>query len=503
LQQGQGVSMTVAAAALNLYLLFLFLLGLTPPNQAGYSAPVLPPADAPIMDPIPLLELPPTPTMAEGKLHVRLLAGRMLNRRRWVSWPLLTLFFALVWVQSNGQPWLLFSFAGHRIVLFGSALAWQELPLLAGLMIAGACLLLVMAAVWGRIWCGFACPQSIWTWLFIRIEDWTEGSAHRRARAASQPLRGARLLRALCKHSLWLALAAATAITFTGYFVPIRELLTQLWQLQASPGVWGWLLTMTALTYLNAGLVREKICLHACPYARIQAVMIDRHTRTVAYDARRGEPRASWRTSDPTSGACVDCQLCVQVCPTGIDIRHGLQAACIDCGACIDACDSVMTHLQRPTGLIRFASAAALDGSREPHWRPRLLGYSTVLASTVAAVIWGFSAIDELQVDVRRDRSALFSQPNPHTVCNVYSVQVESFSASPTPVQVSLAEAGRFQLRGPASIDPVGSDGLWIPYRICTRDLHHARMEITFVFTTATARTTKTTTFLQSRPQPG
>jgi cytochrome c oxidase accessory protein FixG len=353
-----------------------------------------------------------------------------------------------------------------------------------------------MAVLWGRIWCGFACPQSIWPWLFIRNEAWTEGSAHRRARAAGHPLRGGRLLRALCKHSLWLALAAATAITFTGYFVPVRTLLAQLWHLQAGADIWGWLLTMTALTYLNAGLVREKICLHACPYARIQAVMYDRHTRSVSYDAGRGEPRASWRTSDSSSGACVDCKLCVQVCPTGIDIRHGLQAACIDCGACIDACDGVMTRLQRPTGLIRFASAAALAGDREQRWRPRLLGYGAVLASTLAAVVWGFSGIDELQVDVRRDRSALFSQPNPRTVCNVYSVQVEGFSAGAERVQVRLEGAGSLRLRGPASLDLRGNDALWTPYRVCTEAPRAAIMEITFVFTTPTARVTRTTTFL-------
>lgn len=215
-----------------------------------------------------------TPSFAEdGKIHVRLTKGRFQNLRRLTSWPLMALFFGLVWIQIDGQPWLLFSFAQHQIVLFGNALSWHDLPLLAGLLIASACLLFFMAVAWGRVWCGFACPQSIWTWLFIRIEDFTEGQASKRARAEGQPLRGERLLRRIAKHMLWIGLATLTALTFTGYFIPIREIVSDAVQLQLSPAISGWLAIMAGLTYANAGLVREKICLHACPYSRFQSVM--------------------------------------------------------------------------------------------------------------------------------------------------------------------------------------------------------------------------------------
>jgi polyferredoxin len=184
------------------------------------------------MEKIPVVQDYTPPYARDGKFHVRLTEGRFQTLRRLSSWPMIALFFGLVWVQVDGQPWLLFSFAQRQIILFGHALSWHDLPLLAGLMIAGACLLFFMAVAWGRVWCGFACPQSIWTWLFIRIEDFTEGRASERARADGKPLGGARLLRRIAKHLLWIGLSLLTALTFTGYFIPMRELVSDAVQLQ-------------------------------------------------------------------------------------------------------------------------------------------------------------------------------------------------------------------------------------------------------------------------------
>nr|WP_067294402.1 cytochrome c oxidase accessory protein CcoG [Marinobacterium profundum] len=448
------------------------------------------------MEQIPVVQDYTPPFARDGKFHVRLTEGRFQNWRRLSTWPLIALFFGLAWVQVNGQPWLLFSFEQHRIILFGKALSWHDLPLLAGLMIAGASLLFFLAVAWGRVWCGFACPQSIWTWLFIRIEQFTEGRASKRARQEDQPLGATRLLRRITKHLLWILLACATATTFTGYFVPIREILAAAMGWEMSPALWGWLLIMAALTYANAGLVREKICLHACPYSRFQGVMFDRHTRSVSYDAGRGEPRANLRNTGADSGDCVDCGLCVQVCPTGIDIRDGLQAACIDCAACIDACDEVMDKIKRPRGLVRFASEAQLAGQPSPLKRPLLACYGVVLLGSIGAVAWGFTTTTDLLVEIRRDRDTLFTQQDEHTICNSYRIKLEGFAKDQSLIALSLQGPGDFELFGPASIDLIESNSTWLPYRVCGRDIERSRTLVQFSFEGQGIHRTQLTTFL-------
>ncbi|MCK7595831.1 cytochrome c oxidase accessory protein CcoG [Microbulbifer sp. CAU 1566] len=441
--------------------------------------------------------LPHSPTSGrDGKFHVRLTEGRFQNLRRLVSWPLLALYFGLVWVQFDGQPWFLFSFEQHKIILFGQALSWRDLSLLAGLLIASAALLFFLAVAWGRIWCGFACPQSIWTWLFIRIEDFTEGRADKRTRQAAAPLTFHTLIRRLIKHLLWILLALATAITFTGYFVPVREILSAAIQLELSATVSGWILIMAGITYLNAGLVREQICLHACPYSRFQGVMFDDHTRTVSYDARRGEPRANRRKGSGNSGDCVDCGLCVQVCPAGIDIRDGLQAACIDCAACIDACDRVMSKLERPAGLIRFTSEAQLQGEKTHFFRPRLAGYAAVMLVAFSAVLYGFTQTTQLLVEIRRDRGAMFRQVNAQTVCNVYQIKVEGYSETQRFVDVSITGEGEFSLFGQRTIDLSEENAYWLPYRVCARDLALSKAELIFHFKGEALSASRQTTFL-------
>lgn len=452
-----------------------------------------------MMEKIPVVQQHTPAFVKDGKFHVRLVEGRFQNLRRLTTWPLIALFFGLVWIQVDGAPWLLFSFEQRRILLFGTALSWHDLPLLAGLMIAGSCLLFFMAVAWGRVWCGFACPQSIWTWLFIRIEDMTEGRANRRAKQDKNGLTGTLLLRRTAKHLLWGLLSLATAITFTGYFIPVRDIMDALLTLQLSPALWGWLLIMAGLTYANAGLVREKICLHACPYSRFQGVMFDSDTRTVSYDTKRGEPRAHKRQKNGSSGDCVDCGLCVQVCPTGIDIRNGLQAACIDCGACIDACNEVMDKLSKPRGLIRFASETELTGEKPRFVRPRLLGYGTAIVCATAAVLYGFTATTSLLVEIRRDRNALFIQLDEDTFCNTYSIKVESFADSERLIEVSVTGDRHYELFGPAQLDMQETGSTWLPYRVCASDIDSPRSELTFNFNGRAAAASKKTTFL-ARP---
>ncbi|MBB1485548.1 4Fe-4S dicluster domain-containing protein [Oceanospirillum sediminis] len=474
----------------------------------------------------------------EDKFYVRLIEGRFQNLRRLVSWPLLAMFFSLVWIQVDGQPLLFFSFAERTIYLFGLTLSWHDLPIMAGLMIAGACLLFFMAVGWGRVWCGFACPQSIWTWLFIRIEDWAEGKASQRAKNDKLPLTGVRLARRVLKHVLWIATALYTTLTFSGYFVPIQQLIVDLATWEAPLYTVGWVICMAALTYLNAGLVREKICLHACPYSRFQSVMFDKNTQTVTYDVARGEPRRMSRKqraamadrTDSVAGAdnlamaavahtvhdvqtreaaksrgdCVDCGICVQVCPVGIDIRDGLQAECIDCGACIDACDGVMEKIGLSKGLIRFASEAELAGNSDGRngwravFRPKLAGYATVMSCAVVAVMLGFMNTIDLLVEVRRDRLELFTRIDDQTVCNNYHLKVESFNQGIDAVTVSVDGLSGVKLHGQKEIDIKENNAAWRSYRVCTSQASVPRTEIQFVFSTPDAEVRKKTTFLTS-----
>jgi len=443
-----------------------------------------------------------------GKFYVRLTSGFYQNLRRYISWPLIALFFTAVWLPWGNHPLLLFSFTERRIFLGPLQLSWYDLPLLAGLLISAATLLFFTAVAFGRVWCGFACPQSIWSWIFIRIEDWTEGDARQRRRQENNDGRDMNFwLRRVSKHVLWLLVALATAVTFTGYFVPAQDLVATLAELNIASAAWVWVLTMAGLTYLNAGLVREKICQHACPYSRFQSVMFDADTRSVSYDRKRGEPRSvhvKKSGGNSSGGDCVDCTLCVQVCPAGIDIRNGLQLACIDCGACIDACDKVMNKTGKATGLIRFASENQLSGRASPILRPKLLSYFAVVMVSASAVAWGFSQSSGLLVEVARQRGQLYTERPDNTVCNDIRIKAEGFVQGEQLVQVAVkAEQSEFrhnfELIGPGNINLRDTQGQWSNYRVCALDTEQHATELAFEFTLGNETVEKPFKFMTGR----
>lgn len=400
------------------------------------------------------------PNQVNGKIYVRLTQGFFQNLRRLISGSLMLMFFGTVWINLNDQQIVLFDFFGRRIHLFGLQLSPQDLFLLAGFMIIGAVLLFAMAMAYSRIWCGFACPQSIWSWLFIRIETLTEGNRNKRIKLDQGKFSLELMARRALKHLLWVLLATLTAITFIGYFVPIREIATDILNLQLSLEMFSWILIFALLTYINAGLTREKVCLHMCPYSRFQSVMFDEDTRVVSYDKNRGEPRSpsiKAKTAQQ-SGDCVDCNLCVHVCPTGIDIRQGLQADCIACGACIDACDIVMKKLGRKTGLIRFISAHAEQGKASPLLRPRLIGYLGAIALVSVYLGWEFNNRDQLLIEVLRDRQNIYRITEAGHICNDYRMIVENVALN-TPdretvgLKLNLKQKKQYSLQGPELID--------------------------------------------------
>jgi len=374
---------------------------------------------------------------AAVRIHPRTVHGRFA-RLRWLLLALTQLvFYGLPWLQWDGRQAVLLDLEARRFYLFGSVLFPQDLIYLTGLLVFSALLLFFATTLAGRVWCGFACPQTVYTEMFMWIERRCEGERLVRQRLDASGWTPTKLVRRGGKHLAWLALSLWTGLSLVGWFSPMRELVGAL-PTGDFLGPWEafWALFYGGVTYVHAGLLREKICQHACPYGRFQGSMLDPSTLLVNYDQVRGEPRAARaRGSDARAlhqGECVDCTLCVQVCPVGIDIRQGLQAACISCGLCIDACDQVMDKLRAPRGLIRFSALDSGPGSAGAGlvvWRrPRVLVYGGGLLLLGAAMAWGWAERPELRLNALRDRSLLSRQVEDGAVENVYRLQLMNAS---------------------------------------------------------------------------
>lgn len=390
----------------------------------------------------------------QGKIHAKQVDGRF-NRLRWLMvWLTQIVFYGGCWLTWDSQgvvrQAILLDIAHERLYLFGLVLWPQDALLLAFMLILGATLLFLVTALAGRLFCGFACPQTVYTQIFTWIEAKVEGDHLDRLRLDQGPLTGRKLWLKGIKHGLWIVFASWTAISFVGYFTPIRELLPSIAVFQTGPWESFWLIFYALFTYVQAGLAREAVCQHMCPYSRFQGVMIDAATSNVAYDRARGEPRRE-RHQSGASGDCVDCGICVQVCPTGIDIRNGLQHQCINCGLCIDACDQVMDKVNKPRGLIRFASETELQlqprqGSR---WRrPRVaiyLGLSLLFAGLSVGLL---SQRSLLLVDVLRDRGALLRENAVGEIENSYTLQLSNLDDRQRQFRVSVAGLAGLRVLG-------------------------------------------------------
>ena len=374
----------------------------------------------------------PEPTVA--KIHVRAVSGRF-NRWRWAMvWLTQLLFYGLPWLSWNNRQAVLFDLEARRFYLFELALYPQDFIYLAVLLVICALGLFFVTAVAGRVWCGFSCPQTVYTAIYLWVERLFEGDRSARIRLDAAPWTAAKLARKAGKQATWIAIGLWTGFTFVGYFTPIQTLGSLVTQLDTGPWETFWIGFYGLATYGNAGYLREQICKHMCPYGRFQSVMFDRDTLIVGYDSARGEPRGSRpRASDAQSlglGDCINCTLCVQVCPTGIDIRDGLQSNCIGCAACIDACDQVMDKINSPRGLIRYSSQAGLeqgwgrDRVLQRTLRPRVLVYGALLLAIGAAFVTGLVQRSPFRVDVMRDRGVLARMVEQGAVENAYRLQI-------------------------------------------------------------------------------
>ncbi len=350
------------------------------------------------------------------------------------------IFYGLPWLMWSGRQAVLFDLGERKFYIFGLVFWPQDVVYLTVLLILSAFSLFLFTAIAGRVWCGFACPQTVYTEIFLWIERKIEGDRLARIRLDGEPLNARKIAKKGAKHALWIALSLWTGITFVGYFTPIRDLL---FAIPSRLGPWEafWALFYAFATYGNAGWMREQVCKYMCPYARFQSVMFDKDTLIIAYDEKRGDPRgARSRKADPRAvglGDCIDCSICVQVCPTGIDIRDGLQYECIGCAACVDGCDQVMDKMGYPRGLIRYASQNSLAQGwsgkevRQRVLRPRTLLYAGLLTAIALAAGISLALKNPLKVDIIRDRGALAREARPGVVENVYKAQIMNTSELP------------------------------------------------------------------------
>jgi cytochrome c oxidase accessory protein FixG len=362
------------------------------------------------------------------KIYPREIGGRFQRLRTVAVFVLLGIYYLLPWIRWEDRQAVLFDLPARKFHIFALTLWPQDFYFLTWLLVIAALSLFFFTALAGRLFCGYACPQTVWTETFLWMERLAEGSRSQQMKLAKAPWTSEKILRKGAKQLMWITFALWTGFTFVGYFTPITELAGKIVSLSTGPWETFWVLFYGGATYVNAGFMREQVCKYMCPYARFQSAMFDRDTLIITYDERRGEPRgARKKGSDHKAkglGDCVDCTMCVQVCPTGIDIRQGLQYECIACAACIDACDEVMDKVGYPRGLIRYDTQSGLEGQRKRVLRPRTLVYATLLAVLVAGFGVTLSGRNVVAIDVIRDRNALYRERPDGRVENVYNVKL-------------------------------------------------------------------------------
>ena len=398
------------------------------------------------------------------KVYPREVKGRF-NRLRVLSViALLGLFYVLPWIRWDGRQAVLFDLPARKFYIFGLTFFPQDFFLLTWLLVIAALTLFFFTALAGRLWCGYACPQTVWTEVFVWMERLTEGSRQQQIKLDQSPWNWNKIWRKSTKQFLWVTFSVYTGFTFVGYFTSIHVLSAEVASFSLGNWEWFWLLFYGFATYGNAGFMREQVCKYMCPYARFQGAMFDRNTLIISYDTVRGEPRGSRpRAVDPRSrnlGDCIDCKACVQVCPTGIDIRQGLQMDCIACAACIDACDDVMEKMQYPKGLIRYSTQAAMEGKRTKIMRPRTWIYATALSILVVGFFVAVAQRTLIEVDVLRDRNALYRRLENGQVENVYTIKVINKDTRPHAFRLSVEGLNAAVLDTDADSHTVPAEGV-------------------------------------------
>ena len=478
---------------------------------------------------------------SERKIYPRDVEGSFQRLRHAAVFVLLGMFYAFPWLRWDGRQAVLFDLPARKFYIFGLNFWPQDFVFLAMLLMIAAMALFFFTTLAGRLWCGYACPQTVWTEVFLWMERWTEGDRGRRMKLDAAPWSLEKARRKLAKHSLWLLFALWTGFTFVGFFTPITDLAAR------APSGWGgwekfWVFFYALATWGNAGFLREQVCKYMCPYARFQSAMFDRNTLIIAYDPMRGEPRGPRKrglgsvlergrglidrvlaydyvfraahhpsaadaavhargntaiadvglSAEPLPaftpdqlGDCIDCTICVQVCPTGIDIRNGLQYECIACGACIDACDEVMDKMDYPRGLIRYSTQNAIDGKPTRIVRPRIIVYGLLLLGLCVGWAWGVTHRSPVIAEVLRDRNALYRERADDSIENGYTLKIVNKTVVPQRYRVRVEAGEGIALSGGViEVSAATEEVLEVPLLLSADDDVEGKHEVTFVVDT-------------------
>jgi cytochrome c oxidase accessory protein FixG len=413
---------------------------------------------------------------ASKKIYPRSVQG-VFARWRWAMVFITQLvFYGLPWWQWGARQSVLFDLEARRFYIFNVVLYPQDFVYLTVLLIISALSLFLFTAIAGRLWCGYTCPQTVYSEIFMWIEHKIEGDRTARMRLDAAPNSAEKIGKKWLKHSIWLALALWTGFTFVGYFTPIHLLAKSVTQASTGPWETFWILFYSLATYGNAGFLREQVCKYMCPYARFQGAMFDKGTLMVTYDEKRGESRGSRpRSADPKQlglGDCIDCNLCVQVCPTGIDIRKGLQYECIGCAACIDVCDSVMDKMQYPRGLVKYSTYNAMNGLEESKsalahlLRPRVLVYGALWLVLVIAFMVSIALRTPYKVNVVRDRTAMARIVGNGQLENLYRLQLMNATERKQHFEIKAHGLTGLTLNGQTDITVEPAQASWVIIRV-------------------------------------
>ncbi|MFT5277034.1 MAG: cytochrome c oxidase accessory protein FixG [Glaciecola sp.] len=412
---------------------------------------------------------------SRNRIYVRAVEGMLENIRRFFGLIFLGVFAVIPWLQYNGSQAVLLDIGEQRFTIFAMTLWPQDLTILAYILIVSAFALFFITTFAGRVWCGFMCPQTTWTFIYIWFEEKIEGSRNKRMKLDQRKMDLDKFVRKTLKHFSWLGVALLTSITFVGYFTPIDALFIDSFTFNVSFWAGFFIIFFTVCTYGNAGYMREIMCTHICPYARFQSAMFDKDTYTVAYDPGRGEQRgprsrklSPEQLMETNLGDCIDCNLCVQVCPTGIDIRNGLQYECINCGACVDACNDVMDKMGYEKGLISFTSEHQLSGGTTKVFRPKLIGYAVVLLIMTTLLVLDIYTRVPLEIDIIKDRNSLYRETNQGLIENVYTLKLLNKAQQDRTFKVSISGIEGAQYIGVSEVIVKGGEVFTLPISVVT-----------------------------------
>jgi cytochrome c oxidase accessory protein FixG len=380
-------------------------------------------------------------------LYPRKVRGRYFRARTWLSWVLLALMFGGPFVRIHGNPLLLLNIVQRKFIILGHIFWPQDMIMFALALLLFITSILIFTAAYGRLWCGWACPQTVlMEMVFRKIEYLIEGDSHQQRALARAPWTGSKLAKKTAKHSLFLALSFLVGNTLLAYIIGTEQLFRIITDSPARHlhGL-AFMVLFTLAFYALFARFREQACTFICPYGRFQSTLLDENTIVVAYDYKRGERRGTWRREQPLAtrnaaghGDCIACQQCVAVCPTGIDIRNGTQMECVHCTACIDACDNVMAKIGRPSGLIRYASLNGIERGECLRLTPRLVGYTVVLLALSGLLAFLVFTRSDVQTTLLRAPGALFQKMPDGHYSNLYTVRVVNKTSRQIPIQLKL-----------------------------------------------------------------